>query len=82
MPICPHTLSNRPILVNEYSEIRVELCEENTSAVVSFDAQVNLTINENQQLIIFQHNNFAHLIHPVGYDYFNIIRTKLKWGVK
>ncbi len=82
VPICPHTLSNRPILINEFSEIRVELCETNTNAVVSFDAQTSLTISDNQQLIIFQHNNFAHLIHPVGYDYFNIIRTKLQWGVK
>ncbi len=80
VPICPHTLSNRPLLISADSKIRIKLSEPNTDAVVSFDAQSNLTLAENQILVICKYKNSARLIHPKHYDYFEIMRTKLKWG--
>ena len=82
VPICPHTLSNRPFLVHEQSEICIKLQESDTQAVVSFDAQSNLILNVNQALFITQYANHVNLIHPKDYDFFNIVRSKLHWGGK
>jgi NAD+ kinase len=80
VPICPHTFSSRPFLVHKDSEIRIELSDPNSCAIVSFDAQSTLTLNYKQDLIITQHNTYINLIHPKGYNFFNIVRSKLRWG--
>ena len=82
VPICPHTLSNRPLLVHEQSEITIMLSEKGSQAVVSFDAQSTLTLDAGQKLVITQYENHINLIHPKSYDFFNIIRSKLAWGGK
>ena len=82
VPICPHTLSNRPLLISADSEIRIKLSEPNANAIVSFDAQSNLTLTEGQTLVICKYKNSARFIHPKHYDYFEIMRTKLKWSGK
>ena len=54
----------------------------NVTATVSFDAQSSVTVTEGASIRVKQHENFVHLIHPKGYDYFEIIRSKLHWGQK
>ena len=80
--ISPHTMSHRPFILHGESEVLITLldCEEN--ATVSFDAQSSVTITERTSIRVKQHDNFVHLIHPKGYDYFEIIRSKLHWGQK
>lgn len=82
VPICPHALSNRPFLVHDGSEICIKLGELNRNAVVSFDAQLNLSLSTEQSLIITQYEKHINLIHPKNYDFFNIVRSKLQWGGK
>ena len=75
-------MSHRPFILHGESEVLITLldCEEN--ATVSFDAQSSATITERTSIRVKQHDNFVHLIHPKGYDYFEIIRSKLHWGQK
>ncbi len=82
VPICPHTLSNRPFLVPENSQIRIQLSEHKQTAMVSFDAQVNIELMVSESLLITQYSNRISLIHPKDYDFFNIVRSKLQWGEK
>ena len=81
VPICPHTLSHRPIVVSAESEIEIILCESrNVDARVSFDGQSNVELEAGDRIVIRQHKNKLLLIHPENYDYYQILRTKLGWS--
>jgi len=81
VPICPHTLSHRPIVVSAESEIEILLCESrDVDARVSFDGQANLNLKAGDRIVIRQHPNKLLLIHPEDYDYYNILRSKLGWS--
>ena len=81
VPICPHTLSHRPIVVGDDSEIEVTLCPENQAAAqVAFDGQANIDLLPEDRVRIRRQEQRLRLIHPEGYDYFHILRAKLRWG--
>ena len=81
VPICPHTLSHRPIVVSAESEIEILLCESrDVNARVSFDGQANVNLRAGDRINIRQHPNKLLLIHPENYDYYHILRSKLGWS--
>lgn len=81
VPICPHTLSNRPIVVNSKSRIEIQFMSHNTShAQVSFDGQANFDIEPEDRISIQRCDHKLHLIHPSHYDYYHILRKKLHWS--
>ena len=81
VPICPHTLSHRPIVVSAENEIEVLLCESrDVDARVSFDGQANINLQAGDRIVIRQHTNKLLLIHPEDYDYYHILRSKLGWS--
>ena len=81
VPICPHTLSHRPIVVSAESEIEILLCESrDVDSRVSFDGQANLDLKAGDRIVIRQHSNKLRLMHPEGYDYYHILRSKLGWS--
>lgn len=80
VPIAPHTLSNRPLVVPSNSTIDIEL-NESRSAVIGFDAQVLLDIAIGDVLrITVSPNYYFTMLHPPGYSYFDLLRRKLKWS--
>ncbi|PLY16809.1 MAG: NAD(+) kinase [Sedimenticola sp.] len=81
VPICPHRLSNRPIVVSGDSHIDIVVCGHTQSEHVRFtcDGQDSQTLVE-KQVSICKHDNPIRLIHPKGHDHFNILRAKLGWG--
>jgi NAD+ kinase len=80
-PICPHTLSDRPIVVDASSEIGVTLNPLNTNPVqVTWDGQNSLHLEIGDQVLIRRSEFNIKLIHPTDYDYFSILRDKLHWG--
>jgi NAD+ kinase len=81
VPICPHTLSNRPIVVDADSHIEVILCRHNTSpARASFDGQADVDLIPNDRISIERKASTLRLIQPQDHDYFQILRAKLRWG--
>ena len=81
VPICPHTMSNRPIVVHGDSE--VELVVKGTPlshAQVTCDGQINLGLVHGDRIHIRKAAHMVRLIHPVGHDHFHILREKLNWG--
>ena len=82
VPICPHTLSNRPIMIRSDSIIRFRMCERTASKNVRItcDGQTTLKINHQHQLIISRSRHAVRLIHPEGHDHFQVLRNKLNWG--
>lgn len=81
VPICPHTLSDRPIVVDGGAEIEVAIAHDNTTpALATFDGQNNQTLGGGDRVSVRRADFRLKLIHPLSYDYFNILRNKLHWG--
>ncbi|MDJ0806551.1 MAG: NAD(+) kinase [Gammaproteobacteria bacterium] len=81
VPICPHTLSNRPIVVDGQSEIEIRLASGHAEGVqLTCDGQVTLPVMEGEIIRIRKDEHRIRLIHPQGHDYYNTLRAKLGWG--
>ncbi|HEY1899031.1 MAG TPA: NAD(+)/NADH kinase [Steroidobacteraceae bacterium] len=80
-PICPHTLSDRPIVVSSAANIEIRLLERPESrAQVVCDGFVLGEVQPCDRVQVRQSNNGVTLLHPPGYDYFRLLRSKLHWG--
>ncbi len=80
-PICPHTLSARPIAVNSRSEIEVNLIHAD-DARVHFDGQQHADIQVGDRVVIHRAKNTVRLLHPENHNYYDTLRQKLHWGEK
>lgn len=83
VPICPHTLSNRPIVVSGDSQVTVVVCDcKQDHAQMTCDGQTNHDLRNGDRIVIAKRPKPVTLIHPAGHDYFQILRAKLRWGSK
>ena len=83
VPMFPHTLSSRPIVVDGNSEIKLKLANENYENLqVSCDGHVILAVRPGDEVIIKKSEFTLRLIHPLDHNYFNVLRNKLSWGNK
>ncbi|MEA2094773.1 MAG: NAD(+) kinase [Pseudomonadota bacterium] len=80
VPICPHTLSNRPIVIHDSSTIEIVIHQGALQAQISCDGQINVTLDPGDRITVRKHDHTLRLIHPPGYDYFDILRKKLRWS--
>jgi NAD+ kinase len=81
-PICPHTLSDRPFLVPGDSRIDIQLIGPNqVGAQVTCDAGMLGQLTPGGRLEITPAGRAVTLLHPPGYDYFRLLRSKLQWGL-
>ncbi len=83
VPICPHTLSNRPIVVG--GEARIELVVRDCNrgrAQLTCDGQDAHDLQEGDRVEIRAHDRRIRLLHPPDHDHFRILRVKLGWGSK
>jgi NAD+ kinase len=81
VPICPHTLSDRPIVIPSSLDIEFKLLRRHdTKAEVSVDGHWLGELEPDDSLLISESRNRITLIHPPGYDYYGILRSKLHWG--
>ncbi len=81
VPICPHTLSNRPIVVSDQVEIEIVLQgADTTKAQITCDGQVNFELVAGDRVHIRRNNHDLRLIHPQQHDHFEIMRKKLRWA--
>ena len=79
VPICPHTLSNRPIAVNSSSQIEVSLVQFD-EAQLSFDGQYQVALQIGDKVLVQRAEKTIALLHPSDYCYFDMLRNKLNWG--
>lgn len=81
VPICPHTLSDRPLIVDANSdiEIRISASHEGT-ALFTTDGHITRPMAPGDRVLIERARNDLILVHPPDYDYFHILRNKLEWG--
>jgi NAD+ kinase len=80
-PICPHTLSDRPIVVGRRCTVEIRLVERaGTKAQVTCDGVMMGDLEPHGRLTIAPAEEQVTLLHPPGYDYYRILRSKLHWG--
>lgn len=79
VPICPHTLSNRPITVSDRSVIEVTL-KRAADARLNYDGQLQGDLHEGERVIIRRAPYSSVFLHPPGYSYFAMLREKLHWS--
>ena len=80
-PICPHTLSDRPIVVSGRSVVEVALIERlGCHGQVSCDGRALGELMAGEKLVVRPAPNKITLLHPSGYDYYRLLRSKLHWG--
>ena len=83
VPMFPHTLTSRPIVVDGNSEIKLILANDNHENLqVSCDGHVILSVMPGDEVIIKKSECSIRLIHPLDHNYFNVLRNKLSWGNK
>lgn len=80
VPLCPHTLSSRPIVVKNDSDIRIHISDSNyTIPQISHDGQRRIPVPIGDDINVTKHTKTFRLIHPVNYNYFHTLSTKLHW---
>jgi NAD+ kinase len=81
VPICPHTLTDRPVVIPSNQKIDIKVLErEDTSTEVVIDGHSIGAIGPDDTLTIRESEQRIQLVHPPGYDFFDILRSKLFWG--
>ena len=81
VPICPHTLTDRPIVIAADQAVEVSLLQrDDTKAEITVDGFSVGDIRPGDKLQISAANNRVTLVHPPGYDFYGILRSKLFWG--
>jgi len=81
VPMFPHTLSSRPIVIDGNSQIKLRIPHYTDDQIqVSCDGQVTLAVLPGDEIIIKKCTNLLQLIHPTGYSYYEVLRSKLNWN--
>lgn len=80
-PICPHMLTNRPLVVGDDAKIEVRLREPDDSLVhITFDGQQGFPLSARDVVSVTRSPRVLRLVRAPARDYYEVLRTKLKWG--
>jgi len=79
-PICPHTLTNRPIVIPDTMEVRAKLLSQETDVFLTLDGQVGFGIRRGDVIEVKKADAPIRFFRSPFRDYFTVLRTKLKWG--
>lgn len=79
VPVCPHTLSNRPVVVNGDSVIDI-LIHKAADARAHFDSHSHHELTEGDKVVVRRCPHAIRLLHPLGYNYYHMLREKLHWS--
>ena len=79
-PICPHTLSNRPVIIPGDLSVSLTFKKANDVVMLTIDGQRGVTLEANDKVIMQRSHATFDLVRPAQRNYFEVLRTKLKWG--
>ena len=79
-PICPFTLTNRPIVVPDNAEVSLRLKNESDGVVLTLDGQVGYQMERDDRVVIRKSPTNFNLVQPPNRNYFDVLRNKLQWG--
>jgi len=79
-PICPHALTQRPVVVPADRPLIVKLTRELTDVFLTIDGQTGLALRQGDQLEVTKSATRVQIIRNPKIDYYGVLRTKLHWG--
>jgi len=79
-PICPHTLTNRPVLIPDDVTVRVQIGSRDGEVYLTLDGQVGLALEDGDSVCVRKADEVVRLIRSPHRSYFEVLRNKLKWG--
>jgi len=79
-PICPFTLSNRPIVVPDDAVIELRLKTDQEDVALTLDGQVGFPLKVDDRVVIHKSQTTFNLVQPTNRNYFDVLRDKLRWG--
>lgn len=79
VPVCPHTLSNRPIVVPGAARVEI-LVVRSQGARVHFDSHSHVELEGGDCVAVSRSPHQVRLLHPLGHDYYHMLREKLHWS--
>ncbi|MCZ2151295.1 MAG: NAD(+)/NADH kinase [Bryobacterales bacterium] len=79
-PICPHMLTNRPVIVPDTSEIHIVCRDLDDSSYLTIDGQVGEPLKQGDRIICRRSEHCISLVRPPAQMFFDVLRAKLKWG--
>jgi NAD+ kinase len=79
VPVCPHTLSNRPIAIGSDSVVEI-LMHRCADARVHYDSHSHCKLAERDRIVVRRYPKTIRLLHPVGHNYYHMLREKLHWS--
>jgi NAD+ kinase len=79
VPVSPHTLSNRPIVISSDSAVEI-IMRSNSDARVHFDSHSHFALCEGDCVLVKCYAETVSLLHPVGHSYYRMLREKLNWN--
>jgi len=81
-PICPHSLTFRPIIFDDESELTIKTASGDIDVRLTVDGQIKCRLNTKTNVIIKKAPHTIKLIRIKGFSFFEILRTKLHWGAR
>ncbi|MBA3031098.1 MAG: NAD(+)/NADH kinase [Desulfobacteraceae bacterium] len=79
-PICPFTLTNRPLILPDTARIKIRLAKKSSDIMLTFDGQAGLEISERDEIIIDKDAYPLQMITLPGQHYFDVLKAKLRWS--
>lgn len=79
-PICPFTLTNRPLIVSDTASIKIRLAKKTRNVMLTFDGQAGFNINEEHTIVISKGPYPVHMITMPDQTYFDVLKAKLRWS--
>ncbi len=79
-PICPFTLTNRPLIVPDSACIKIRLAKKSSDIMLTFDGQIGLEINETDTILVQQGSHPINMITMPDQHYIDVLKEKLRWS--
>lgn len=79
-PICPHMLTNRPIVIPDKLDIEIGIVTKNQEIFLTLDGQEGLPIGERDRVCVRKSDQTVSFVESPNKNYFDVLRNKLKWG--
>lgn len=79
-PICPHAMTQRPIILPPDKEIAITIGKKNGDIYVTLDGQINLELDEGDRVLVSRSDETVMMVCSPTRDYFSVLRSKLMWG--
>ena len=79
-PICPHTLTNRPLVIPDAVTIEIDFQAGDDSVFLTLDGQVGIELLPGDRIVVRKAAEKLRLVIPSKKTYYQVLRSKLKWG--